>query len=77
MRRYEDSMFRERNVYSAYPIHRTQTNNTRRNFRWAYRQACVHKRLLSLYQEYTSLLSIKSLPYDVSTTIARIAVEPE
>jgi hypothetical protein len=43
-RRYECSMFRERNMYVEYAMNYS-TRVTRRNFACAYRQSCVHRRL--------------------------------
>lgn len=73
-RRYEDSMFREKNFYTYLRLNRSQKNR-RNNFRWAYHQACVHVRLKIMYDEMFDWLS-QLLDCDISEKIAKLATEP-
>ncbi len=75
MRRYEDSMFRERDVCRHLCLNRSEESR-RNNFRWAYYQACVHLRLQTLYQEVLECF-YELVGFDISEKIARLATEPD
>ena len=73
-RRYRISMFRERNIYSNYHINHTRYF-TKRNFRWAFLQACVHRRL---HNTFTNIIYIYEylqtiLPIEIAHLIVNLA----
>ncbi len=77
-RRYRASMFRERNYSSNthYHLNHTQYDCTKRNFRWAFLQACVHRRLHNMR---TGIISIykhlqKIFPTEIVHLIVNLAL---
>lgn len=68
-RRYEDSIYRERTVISRLQLNRA-TEDTRQNWRCAYRQACVHRRLSAELSRVIALMR-RVLPYDLVDCVLR------
>lgn len=68
-RRYEDSVYRERTVISRLQLNRTP-DDTRQNWRCAYRQACVHRRLSAELSLVVALMR-RVLPCDLVDYILR------